>query len=122
MLKKLSIISLLLLSSTPGGAVTVIPVSPDSWTCYDHSLNYTAENPNYGMVLLSFNPKFIGVSHYVNYTNLTENSIEIHDGLLGSDYVLINWQEYGYYHFWGSGETPVRNYPYLRDNRKEVLE
>src|SRR6056297_1428782 len=36
------------------------PVRPDpaTWTCYDHSINFARENPEWGVVSMSSNPMF----------------------------------------------------------------
>jgi hypothetical protein len=101
------------------GAVSIIPTTPDKWTCYDHSVNFSKENPEWGMVTMSNNQWFrsnAGVSHMVNYHIIDNETLLIHDGLYKNDYVLASWQLQGYYHFW-INETPVRNYVVMQDNR-----
>jgi hypothetical protein len=101
--------------------VTVIEAPVSSWTCYDFSTHYAADNSDWGIVTMSENQLFRGVSHMVNCKNVTADSIEIHDGLYGLDYTLYGWQEQGFYHFWQKDETPLRYYHVMQDNRNQVI-
>lgn len=102
--------------------VTVIEAPETAWTCYDFSTHFAKENPGWGIVTMSENQWFRGVSHMVNCKNVTADSMEIHDGLYGVDYTLYDWQDQGFYHFWGKDSKPIRNYIVMQDNRYAMLE
>ena len=111
-----------LLSINLTGAVKVIPAPVEKWTCYDYSINYAKENPDWGVVTISDNQLFRGTAHMVNYKLLSDGRLSIHDGLLEADYTIAGWQYGDYYHFWLNGCTPLRNYRIVQDNSKEFLE
>ena len=108
-----AIVFLLLIS--PVNAVSVKPVAEESYTCYDYSVAYAREHPDWGIVTMSDNQYFRGVSHMVNYQLTESGSLNIHDGLYKTDYTCYEWQGYKFYHFWTEG-TPIRNYKVLQDN------
>jgi hypothetical protein len=90
-------------------------------TCYDFSIEYSKNNPDWGVVTLSNNCLFRGVSHDVNYKlNKTDGSLDIHDGLYSLDYTIYDWHNVYFYHFWVD-QTPIRTYNFLRDNKDVVL-
>ena len=99
--------------------VRIIKASSDSWTCYDYSVDFAKENPDWGVVTISNNQLFRGISHVVNYKLLSSERMAIHDGLLEADYTIVGWQYGNYYHFW-INETPKRIYVMMRDNRNDV--
>jgi hypothetical protein len=99
--------------------VRIIKASSDSWTCYDYSVDFAKENPDWGVVTISNNQLFRGISHMVNYKLLSSERMAIHDGLLEADYTIVGWQYGNYYHFW-INETPKRIYVVIRDNRNDV--
>jgi hypothetical protein len=102
---------------TPAGAVSIIPVTEDKWTCYDYSVNFAKENPEWGIVSMSTNMWFKGTSHMVNYKIIDGgDSLLIHDGLYRTEYEIYNFRYAGYYHFCFKNETPVRYYRVMRDN------
>jgi hypothetical protein len=108
---------------SPVQAVQIIPKTEDKWTCYDYSVDFAKNNPDFGIVTISDNQLFrssTGYSHMVNYKVVSENILQIHDGLYKTDYLLAGWKTQGYYHFWLEG-TPVRNYYVLQDNSKEFI-
>lgn len=107
-----------LLSTIPAEAVQIIPASQDTWTCFDYSTDYHTKNPEWGIVSLSYNPGFRGVSHMVNYKFTENGALKIHDGLYQRDYTIYEWQGAYYYHFWLPEETPIRNYMTLQDNSR----
>jgi len=97
-------------------------VPQEKWTCYDWSVNFARENPEWGIVTVSDNMWFnsnAGFSHMVNYQIIDNETLLIHDGLYKNDYILAGWQLQGYYHFWVN-ETPVRNYIVMQDNRNII--
>jgi hypothetical protein len=108
---------------TTASAVQKIPMSRDHWTCTDYSLDYQISHPDFGILTLSHNPLFRGVSHMVNYKIINNGkTLLIHDGLKNSDYRFDGWYKSDdYYHFWINGEKPVRTYSFLRDNSDIVL-
>jgi hypothetical protein len=104
------------------GAVTVVEAPVEKWSCFDYSTHFAAENSDWGIVTMSQNQWFRGVSHMVNYKNVTADSMEIHDGLYGQNYTLYDWQDQKmFFHFWKKESMPVRNYRVMQDNRYEIL-
>lgn len=84
-------------------------------SCYDESVRYEKEHPEWGCVTMSDNQLFHGTSHMVNYQVEGEN-LSIHDELYGLDYTIYDYTNSGvFFHFWGN-ETPVRVYKFLRPN------
>lgn len=117
MRKLFSVLALVTLFISSIGAVTITPKSMEYWTCVDYSTDFTNNNPDWGIVTISNNQYFHGVSHMVNYKVMDSESIEIHDGMYEYDYELHDWKNDGrFYHFW-INEKPVRNYRFLWDNR-----
>lgn len=111
----------IILLITPVQAVSIIPASKDYWTCYDYSVDYAKNNTEWGIVTMSDNQYFHGVSHMVNYKFGNNNSLMIHDGLYNLDYTLYVWQDCGkYMHFWDNSTTPQRYYKIMQDNRAET--
>lgn len=92
----------------------------EAWTCYDYSLNFSENNPDWGIVCISNNRYFKGFSHMVNYKLLDNGSLLIHDGLYKSDYDFTGWECVGHYHFF-INEPPRRYYKWLFDNRETIL-
>jgi len=127
-MRVLYILTLLLLV-TPAGAygdegVKIIPGNTeDYWTCYDYTMDYTKNNPEWGRVTL-FHSSYDSVTHAVNY-QLINGELEIHDGFYQIDYTLENWEDKAYYnyHFWATNETPARNSiaGSLVDNTEEFM-
>lgn len=115
-MKLFTISMLILLFISPAQAVQVIPKTQDDFTCFDYSIAYAKENPDWGIVTISNNQWFRGVSHMVNYQFTENNTLMIHDGLYQYDYELYDWQGAHFYHFWLENETPCRNYKVLQDN------
>lgn len=112
---KISMLILLLIS--PAQAVQVIPKTQDDFTCFDYSIAYAKENPDWGIVTISDNQWFGVFSHMVNYQFTENNTLMIHDGLYQYDYEIYNWQDAPlFYHFWLENEIPCRNYKVLQDN------
>jgi len=92
----------------------------DYWTCYDYSVDFGKNNPDWDCVTISNHRFFYGVSHMVNYQMHDNTTMIVYDGLLDNMYWINNWQwDYDYYHFW-LDNTPWRNYQYLLDNREVV--
>lgn len=115
-MKLFTIAMLILLFMSPAQAVQITPKTQDSWTCFDYSIAYAKEHPDWGIVTISTNQLFWGVSHMVNYQFTEEGYLQIHDGLYKTDYTLYDWQGTQFYHFWLEDETPCRNYKVLHDN------
>lgn len=94
----------------------------DYWTCYDYSVDFEKNNPDWDCVTISNHRFFYGVSHMVNYQFYTNTQMIVYDGLLDNMYHINNWKwDYDYYHFWFDC-TPWRNYRYLLDNREVVFD
>jgi len=111
---------LLLALCSPTGAVSVVPVSQDHYTCYDYSVKFAENNTGWGIVTVSDNQWFKGTTHTVNYKIVTDNILQIHDGMRNADYLVGGWEKQGYYHFWVN-ETPRRNYHIMQDNRQKLI-
>jgi len=104
---------------------TFDPVRPNksAWVCYDYSINYAREHPEWGVVTMSDNPNFYGISHMVNY-KIVNGTMLIHDEM--NDYNCYfrfdnrttnnPYYEQTYYKFYTVNETPLRNYKYMVDN------
>ena len=101
----------------------VIPKTQEYWTCVDYSKDFAAHNPEWGIVTMSNNQLFHGISHMVNYKILDNgHTLLIHDGMQHADYKDSGWYlSQSYYHFWQNDETPVRTYRFLRDNSQIIL-
>lgn len=88
------------------------------WTCFDHSMNYSHHNPEWGMLLISKHPRFMGlgedISHFVNYQISSEGVLSIYDGCSGNHIWVFGWEDdvctHDYYHFYIDGEKPTRYY------------
>lgn len=79
------------------------------WTCFDYSMNYSHHNSEWGVLLISKYPRFMGlgedISHFVNYQISSEGILSIYDGCSGNHVCT-----YDYYHFYIDGEKPTRYY------------
>lgn len=92
----------------------------EHWTCYDYSVDFEKNNPDWDCVTISNHKLFYGISHMVNYQFYDNITMIVYDGLLDNLYYINNWQwDIDYYHFW-LDNTPWRNYRYLLDNREVV--
>ena len=112
-----------LMSSQAFAAVQVMPKSQEHWTCFDYSVDFSAKNPDWGIVTMSDHPAFRGVSHMDNYKLDKKNPkiMYVHDGLYKNDYQIANWcVSDKYYHFW-INDKPARNYLVMRDNKNVIL-
>lgn len=110
------LIALIALFAQPGSAVRIIPKEEAYYDCYDWSIKYNKENPEWGIVTMSDNRLFKGTSHMVNY-RLANNGLRIHDGLYGIDYTIDDYRvAKKYFRFWRADEVPVRHYKFLRAN------
>jgi len=88
----------------------------------DYSIDYARKHPDWGVVYMSDNHSFSGVSHAVNYKMLGK-FILIHDEMYEwniyfefDNRTTDNLYGYSYYKFWNVNETPLRNYRCLKDN------
>lgn len=130
---KLFVVAVLLLMSVSGALGAPISDYIDSleqninqserveqWTCYDYSVDFEKNNPDWDCATISNHRFFYGVSHMVNYQMYSDTQMIVYDGLLDNMYYINNWQwDIDYYHFW-LDSTPWRNYRYLLDNREVV--
>ncbi len=118
-------------SAIPYQAGNFDPVRSDHdyWVCYDYAIDSARNNQEYGIVTVSTNPNFIGVSHMLNYqivndtisfydpfwSDLTSNefvyTVDISDRRMDNQYFYP-----AYYKFWSEDEAPLRNYRRLKDN------
>jgi hypothetical protein len=119
-------------SAIPYQSGSFDPVRPDedTWSCYDYSINYARENPEWGVVTLSNNPCFYGQSHYVNWKvendmlYLYDSQYNVKCGFEIDKLCMMEcneWFKPCYYKFWSVDETPHRNYRILQDNSMEWL-
>lgn len=118
--KLTSLLFIFLLIIPTSGAFNPMRSNKEAWTCYDHALNFSNHNPDWGLVGMSDNKLFRGETHLVNYKLLDNNTILIHDEVYGSEYDLTGWQNSGFYHFF-INETPRRYYKWLIDNRELAI-
>ena len=119
-------------NATPYQYGSFDPVREDveSWVCYDYSIDYARNNPEWGIVTISNNKYFYIRSHMVNY-KIVEDEIYLYDSQsniqcsfpLENDCLneCNNWVYPAYYKFWSTDETPLRNYNRLQDNRQVWL-
>jgi len=115
-------------NAVPYQAGSFDPVRPNQagWVCYDYAIDYARDNPEWGVVTISNNRYFYGVSHMVNYNisngdlillDIHAKTIEVmpleyvHEGMLGFNPA--------FYHVWDANCTPLRNYRLLMDNSGE---
>ena len=92
----------------------------EQWTCYDYSIEFEKNNPDWDCVTIGKHRFFYGTSHMVNYQFYTDTQIIVYDSLFDNMYLINNWRwDYDYYHFW-LGDTPLRNYRFLLDNSGDV--
>ena len=92
------------------------------WTCYDYSVDFAKNNPEWKIVTISKTQNFCPKSHMINYQFYDNITMIVYDGLLDNLYYINGWQyDYDYYHFWVDGSQPVRNYRFLVDNRDVVM-
>lgn len=136
----LAIIGIMLLSSVAGAvpyqAGSFDPVRPnqDYWTCYDHSINFARENPDWGIVTVSNHPHFKYGAHMVNY-KIENDTIHFYDSTWSNEtkqydyYVNIDNRKTDnpyfrpcYYKFNSPEKTPIRQCILLRDNSNEWLD
>lgn len=96
------------------------------WTCFDHAMHFSQDNPEWGMVLLSSNPRFklYANNHFVNYKILDTGELNLYDvesGVLSRHW---GWQydtfTFDFYHFYAFGEIPTRQHIYLLPNAEAV--
>lgn len=96
----------------------------DHWTCYDYSVDFAKNNPDFGVVTVSRSPEFEGISHMTNYHFYDNETMIVYDGLLDKLYFIHNLQwdveDYNYYYFW-IDETPTRECVDMIDNRDVVI-
>ena len=123
-------------SATPYQTGSFDPVrpNPDYWTCYDYAIDYARDHPEYGIVTVSTNPCFKGISHMLNYKvengtihfydpTWTANNNQTYEYYVNVDTRKIEnpYFEICYYKFWSVNQTPLRNYRSLQDNSEEWL-
>jgi len=120
-MKKLIIIFIILALLILPADASFNPIRPNknAWTCYDHTLNFSENNPDWGVVCMSNNRFFKGMNHIVNYKKIDNNTLLVHDYLEPCDYYYQNWKMDGYYHFY-INETPRRYYKHLTDNSDAI--
>lgn len=118
-------------SGTPyqSGSFDPVRQDVDAWTCYDTAINYAREHPEWGVCMVSGNPVFRGVSHYVNWRivdgeliilDMSNSPAIISYRFQDNTYARIGYDyRYTYYHIWDLDETPLRNYRVLRDNLRD---
>lgn len=122
-MKKLVLIglALMMLIAPANASFDVIRPNKDSWVRVDYAVDFARNNPGWGIVSISYNPCFYGVSHMVNYRILDNETILIHDEMHNAEFEVHNWFLDGqYYHFW-IDEPIKRNYKRLLDNRELVM-
>lgn len=96
----------------------------DGWTCFDYTVEYNRQYPEWDMVVISDNQWFQGTNHLVNYKINEDRTLLIHDEYLLIEYEIGGWEyddgPFDYYHFYINNETPSRNYRYLTPNAEKV--
>ena len=96
----------------------------DGWTCFDYSIEFTQQNPDWGLVVISDDSRFYGDNHLVDYKITDDKKLLIHDELSCIERSVTGWQyEYtglDYYHFYINGEQPTRQYQNMLPNAEAV--
>jgi len=96
------------------------------WSCFDYAMHYSQDNPEWGVVLLSNNPRFklYANNHYLNYKILDTGELNLYDVESGRLSRHWGWQydtvTFDYYHFYAFGETPTRQHSYKLPNAEAV--
>lgn len=97
----------------------------EGWTCYDYSVDFAKNNPDFEVVTVSRSPEFEGISHMTNYQFYDDETMIVYDGLLDKLYFIhdLQWdvEDYDYYYFW-IDETPTRECVDMVDNRMWLYE
>lgn len=113
----------------------------DDWVCVDHAVNYSRNNPGWGMVILSPSPRFSVQPHMTNY-RIDGNRLLIHEAQVNITYEMPivdgpmrvpyyenfpgvfvkQWEGETYFHFIPDETGVVRVYTILRDNRNEFFD
>ncbi|WP_129582708.1 hypothetical protein [Methanolobus psychrotolerans] len=113
----------------------------DDWVCVDHAVNYSRNNPGWGIVIISPSPRFSVQPHMTNY-KIDANRLLIHEAQINITYELeiVNgtmtvpyyedfpgvfskhWESGTYFHFIPNETGVVRVYTMLKDNRDEFFD
>lgn len=113
----------------------------DDWVCVDHAVNYSRNNPGWGMVILSPSPRFSVQPHMTNYM-IDGNRLLIHEAQVNITYEIQivdgpmtvpyyedfpgifskQWEGETYFHFIPDETGVVRVYTILKDNRNEFFD
>ncbi|WP_406657319.1 hypothetical protein V7O62_01835 [Methanolobus sp. ZRKC2] len=113
----------------------------NDWVCVDHAVNYSRNNPEWGMVILSPSPRFSLQPHMTNY-KISGNTLFIHEAQVNRTYELeiVNgtmtvpyyedfpeffsrhWEGATYFHFIPDEEDVIRVYSVLNDNRVDFFD
>jgi len=114
-----------------------------NWNCVDIAVNFSRNNPEWGLVVLSPSKTFKVQPHMVNY-KIEGNKLIIHDAgfrmtqsmeiVENKDAMIIPyskrypelfsplWNSYTYYHFIEDEDSILRYSNGLKDNRKEFFD
>lgn len=89
--------------------------------CVSLTVKYCNDNPEFIPCSISGHRYFHGLSHMVAVKIVDDETLLIHDELLGYDTYAHNWNidQTTFYHFW-IDEPIKRNYKFLMDNREVV--
>jgi hypothetical protein len=113
----------------------------NDWVCVDYSVNYSRNNPEWGMVILSPSPNFKFQPHMANY-KIVGNTLLIHEPQadLTYDLKIVNgtmnvpyyedfpdafskeWERGTYFHFIPNETDVIRAYVLLKDNRGDFFD
>ena len=100
----------------------------DQWTCYDYSVEFNKQNPEWGLVVLSDKMSFQGECHIVNYRINEDKILTLHDEWNQIEYNYTGWEltddicSPDHFHFFHSGELPRRSWRMLRPNAGAVYD
>lgn len=95
----------------------------ERWESYDYAINYSENNPEYGVVLVANNKNFNGLATFANY-KFDKTDLILHDARYNITYVSLIWKyenNGNFYHFYAKKEVPPRNYAFMTDNSKDYL-
>jgi len=118
-----------------------LPENQDDWICVDHALNYSRNNLEWGMVIVSPSPRFSVQPHMTNY-KIEGNTLLIHEAQINKTYeleitnntmtipyhkdfpniFLEEWEKGTYFHFIPDKTNVIRVYTILNDNRDDFFD
>lgn len=119
-------ILLSVISTASAGQYDYVIPPENLWSCFDYSMDFSRNNPDWGIVLISTHPQFRGMgnSHFVNY-QIVGDSLLVRENDSDWEYLIDKWQydtcTFEYYHFYVNGEIPTRYFKYKLPNAEAMF-